>query len=476
MFQANALTHPRLRFLGAWLLAVFMMAGTAAAQEVPGWEKIAGHGMDGHNLTGALKISPAECAVRCNADSRCLGFDYYRNTGQCLLNDADGRTAPGALKKNPPVDFYQRAMTDTHGNPAPPFNPNQPDWRVSDSYCQSYAKTAVDQNTYNQQHRCGFSGGRWTSDYNGHFRWCKAVAPGASKNEQKIRYDALVQCQQANAKMDNICRSYAQTAVAQNKYNVDHRCGFSGRRWTGDYNGHYNWCRTVSESVSGAETRARDTDIRTCQKTGGRQPAGQCINGFLAIPSAGITARNKWIRSGHTEASCRAACNGQPWCISFELSTAGTCHLAEVNRSTPGIKFNTPANFPWTYYERCDGRGGGNTDQPWTSQAGRTCFDRWVRDMEARLNNNQGSAQYNGVKPFRINQYGLIVFRGARSISAPDDWNASDVKGNRFAFLWKHMRSTAPYWYFRDTARDPRDRVQVYELRYFVQQCMAGRL
>lgn len=292
-------------------LVLFLFSFPVGAQEVPGWERIQRHGLTAHNMGPAEVLTPAQCAAKCDAAGGCMGFDYYRNSGQCLLNDADGRTAPGALKPNGPVDFYQRVRADPTGDPSQPLEPGQPDWRVSDAYCQAYARTAV----------------------------------------------------------------------AQNRHNIDHQCGYSGRRWTGDHGGHYRWCRSVDASVSNAENQARDAELRACRQSG-------------------VLGR------------------------------------------------------------------------PWTSPAGRTCFQRWVRDTEARLNDNHGSDQYNRDKPFQINIYGLISFPRARSIFAPDDWNAPDVKRNRFAWLWKHMTYEGQYWYFRHTAPDPRDRVQLHGLRWYVGHCM----
>lgn len=338
----------RIRAISIPTLVLLLLAAPVSAQEVPGWERIQGHGMVGHNMGVPEVLTPGQCAAKCDATAGCLGFDYYRNSSQCLLNDADGRAAPTALKPNGPVDFYQRAMADTHGNPAPPFDPGRPDWRVSDAYCRDYAKTAVGQNAYNINHQCGYRGRRWTSDFDGHFRWCKFSPPSNSKFETSQRRDALAACQ------------------------------------------------------------AR-----------GGGPAGGSGTGVTGSPGSGGAGRGP-------------------------DSANGTGGLAD----------------------------GGGFDQPWTSHVGRTCFQRWVHDTEARLNNNHGSDKYNRDKPFQINIYGLISFRGAGSVFAPDDWNAPDINRNRFAYLWKHMTYEGQYWYFRHQAPDPRDRVQLHGLRWYVKHCM----
>jgi hypothetical protein len=42
------------------------------------------------------------------------------------------------------------------------------------TYCEKYARTAVEQNQQNLERNCGFTGPRWHSDYAGHFEWCMA--------------------------------------------------------------------------------------------------------------------------------------------------------------------------------------------------------------------------------------------------------------------------------------------------------------
>ena len=60
------------------------------------------------------------------------------------------------------------------------------------------------------------------------------------------------------------CREYAAKAVDQNKWNLEYRCNFSGSRWSGNFQQHYDWCLTASEAARRAETTARDNALREC--------------------------------------------------------------------------------------------------------------------------------------------------------------------------------------------------------------------
>ncbi len=61
-------------------------------------------------------------------------------------------------------------------------------------------------------------------------------------------------------KKQKACNGYANSAVAQNKQNLDKKCGFTGRRWLSDRGAHFDWC------MSGENYRThapRETSVRT---------------------------------------------------------------------------------------------------------------------------------------------------------------------------------------------------------------------
>jgi hypothetical protein len=127
--------------------------------------------------------------------------------------------------------------------------------------CDDYARTAVSQQEQNLRRRCGFTGSRWTSDYNAHYRWCTSVPWESADSEMRAREDELRQCKDRRS----MCDDYARTAVSQQEQNLRRRCGFTGSRWTSDYNAHYQWCTTVPWESADSEMRAREDELRRCR-------------------------------------------------------------------------------------------------------------------------------------------------------------------------------------------------------------------
>lgn len=57
--------------------------------------------------------------------------------------------------------------------------------------CAQYASLAVDQQRQNQLRQCGFTGGRWSDNFAGHFGWCLSAGPDDAGTESAARYAAL---------------------------------------------------------------------------------------------------------------------------------------------------------------------------------------------------------------------------------------------------------------------------------------------
>ena len=65
--------------------------------------------------------------------------------------------------------------------------------------CQSYAKTAVGDFNYGtygaNQDRCKIhQDGRWTADYQVHYKWCLIAPDAARRSEETARKDSLNKC------------------------------------------------------------------------------------------------------------------------------------------------------------------------------------------------------------------------------------------------------------------------------------------
>jgi hypothetical protein len=60
--------------------------------------------------------------------------------------------------------------------------------------CSVYAATAVEQQAINSAQRCGFSGGRWNSDYAYHYQWCVSQSANSTDGEYDARRQLLDSC------------------------------------------------------------------------------------------------------------------------------------------------------------------------------------------------------------------------------------------------------------------------------------------
>jgi len=189
--------------------------------------------------------------------------------------------------------------------------------------CGAYAAAAVAQNQQNVNFHCGFSGPRWSNNYNAHFSWCKTANMAALTAEDKARNDMLAQCAAKPKQDQQACQAYAKEAVAQQKANKMHSCGLRGGAWSEDYAAHFSWCMGASQSARNAENNARNQQLAGClqaQKTAADKAAkDQCAAyANFAVQQA---KENTQRRCGNT--GSRWSTNWQAhfnWCMTAPLS------------------------------------------------------------------------------------------------------------------------------------------------------------
>jgi hypothetical protein len=136
--------------------------------------------------------------------------------------------------------------------------------------CQAYAAVAVTQHEQNVQMKCGFSGGRWSGDFNAHFTWCQGATMAKLTAEDAARKQALAQCAKKPAEDQAACQAYADEAVKQQKANQMHGCGIKGGAWSEDFASHFGWCLKAGPQARVAENNARNQQLAGCltaQKT-----------------------------------------------------------------------------------------------------------------------------------------------------------------------------------------------------------------
>jgi len=192
-----------------------------------------------------------------------------------------------SIEQTPPAPSY---------TPPPGATPPPPPQSAKQARCQAYAELAVARNQENLERGCGFTGLRWLSDNDAHYRWCLGAPGFMADMEANARAEQLGRCgagapsvapppaipqapwpppaqapatpwptapQQPAPDNQGRCAAYAQQAVAQVREGVARRCDFTGPRWSGDYNVHFNWCLNVPQEATDGETQARSNDLQT---------------------------------------------------------------------------------------------------------------------------------------------------------------------------------------------------------------------
>jgi hypothetical protein len=139
--------------------------------------------------------------------------------------------------------------------------------RVQQEACTAYARTAVAQAQKNLQDQCGFTGPRWSPNYDEHHRWCMGPMGGIAGAETQARQDDLATCARKSTNHSQ-CKQYAEFAVLQHRKNLEQNCGATGPLWHPDYQHHYNWCMHGDNAKQSAQQwDARGRALSRCEKS-----------------------------------------------------------------------------------------------------------------------------------------------------------------------------------------------------------------
>lgn len=60
------------------------------------------------------------------------------------------------------------------------------------------------------------------------------------------------------------CDWYANTALQQQKQNIDRKCGFKGESWSFDRAAHLQWCQSVAPDQWRRQAQFRDQELAKC--------------------------------------------------------------------------------------------------------------------------------------------------------------------------------------------------------------------
>lgn len=98
-------------------------------------------------------------------------------------------------------------------------------------------------------------------DRGAHEGWCLSASFSDVASEDDMRRSLIRACISTRyapgAIADMGCHTYAQRAAEQARAAEALGCGFSGPRWTTDYDAHHGWCAQQPESALHAEDSGR---------------------------------------------------------------------------------------------------------------------------------------------------------------------------------------------------------------------------
>ena len=67
-----------------------------------------------------------------------------------------------------------------------------------------------------------------------------------------------------SAQAQATCDWYANTALQQQKVNVDRKCGLKGESWSFDRSSHMTWCQGVGPDQWKRQAQFRDQELSKC--------------------------------------------------------------------------------------------------------------------------------------------------------------------------------------------------------------------
>ena len=66
------------------------------------------------------------------------------------------------------------------------------------------------------------------------------------------------------------CDWYANTALQQQKVNVERKCGFKGESWSFDRQSHILWCQSVAPHEWRRQAQFREQELLKCESANRR--------------------------------------------------------------------------------------------------------------------------------------------------------------------------------------------------------------
>lgn len=140
------------------------------------------------------------------------------------------------------------------------------------SNCDGFGQAAANYARYNIENNCGFVGGAWADDKEGHANWCRQPTVTDAQIAQILqdRQAMLNQCLASKPKVMNdpqACANYANSAILKARESRRLGCGYEGNSaYDDNYDGHYRWCLEQPVDNVVAQNQATNIGIDQCRE------------------------------------------------------------------------------------------------------------------------------------------------------------------------------------------------------------------
>ena len=125
----------------------------------------------------------------------------------------------------------------------------------ANAFCGEYLDKAREAINLNQDSRCGYTGPRWSPNYDEHLAFCERSNQEVVRSELSGRAHEAACCRYALNALDTVLRASQAN------------CRFSGPRWSPNLSDHRDWCNSTQTSFTENESAVRKRDYDVCVRT-----------------------------------------------------------------------------------------------------------------------------------------------------------------------------------------------------------------
>jgi hypothetical protein len=224
----------------------------------------------------ALAQNSENNQLNCGLSGSLWGFGQSAYFNFCMRNPSSVYNGARAARDRG-LDTCKRGVASRDVDREEPVVPDlqdaEPDDLIVDNtrsarFCRNFAGQSIRQARQARRYRCGFGGERWSRSRVRQAQLCRRIGPRAATQLLSTRNRQIQNCRAAGldgGARRSRCRKYARSAVEQARKARRFDCGYSGRRWSRNYERHLRWCVSVSDRKVRRENRRRERLLDQCR-------------------------------------------------------------------------------------------------------------------------------------------------------------------------------------------------------------------